>query len=201
MYTCSYCEKVYYKESSLKNHSQRCPSNPDRKIQNGRKGKPSWNKGLSKHDDARVARPQFAGQAWGRGRTGHPEEFKIMMRNKAHERKLGGHTSKKQLYFKKKTGEVVYLQSSYEIRFAEILEKLDVFWERPAPINWVDENRIMHRYYPDFKIGNVYIDTKNDYLAIKDLDKITRVKNQNQIDLRIVTEEFITPEYILSLLV
>lgn len=118
---------------------------------------------------------------------------------KAEERGLGGHTSKKQLYFKKKTGEVVYLQSSYEIRFAEILEELDIAWERPSPFIWVDKDGISHRYYPDFKIGSVYVDTKNDYLAVKDLDKITRVKDQNQIDLRIVTEKFINAEYIAEL--
>lgn len=199
MYSCRYCEKSYNKESTFKNHTQRCPENPERKIQTGRKGKPSWNKGLTKEDDPRIARPQFIGRRWGRAVTGHPEEFKIMMRAKAEERGLGGHTSKKQLYFKKKTGEVVYLQSSYEIRFAEILEELGIAWERPSPFIWVDKDGISHRYYPDFKIGSVYVDTKNDYLAVKDLDKITRVKDQNQIDLRIVTEKFINAEYIAEL--
>ena len=46
---------------------------------------------------------------------------------------------------------------------------------------------------------NVYIDTKNDYLAVADLPKITAVKEQNNIDLRIVTKDQITIEFIRSL--
>ena len=53
-----------------------------------------------------------------------------------------------------------------------------------------------HRYYPDFKIGDIYVDTKNDYLAITDLPKINAVREQNQINLMIVTEENITKEFI-----
>ena len=115
------------------------------------------------------------------------------------ERELGGHTSKKQIYFEKKDGNVVYLQSSYEIRFAEILEQLDIVWERPPPFKWVDDVGVNHRYYPDFKIGDIFIDTKNDFLVIKDARKIELVKEQNNIDLRIVVNNQITKEYVESL--
>lgn len=117
----------------------------------------------------------------------------------AKKRNFGGNTSKTKLYFLKKDGQIVYLQSSYEIRFAEFLERLNIEWERPPYFKWIDEQGEDHRYYPDFRIGSIFIDTKNDYLAIKDLPKITAVKIQNNIDLRIVTNDMINEEYIASL--
>lgn len=118
----------------------------------------------------------------------------------AKKRKFGGHTSKHRIFFQKNNGEIIYLQSSFEIQFAEILEKLNIIWERPKPFIWVDKNNISHRYYPDFKINNIYVDTKNDYLALIDKPKIEAVKKQNNIDLRIVTEKQINKDYIVSLI-
>ena len=59
----------------------------------------------------------------------------------------------------------------------DLLEKLGIIWSRPNPLTWIDDDGIDHRYYPDFLIGHLYIDTKNDYLAIKDARKIELVKN------------------------
>ena len=108
-------------------------------------------------------------------------------------------SSKRRIFFEKNDGTTVYLQSSYEIEFATILEELGIEWSRPDPFIWLDENNEEHRYYPDFKVGNVYIDTKNDYLAVYDLPKINTVREQNNIDLRIVTKEMINKEFIASL--
>lgn len=121
------------------------------------------------------------------------------MRQHAIRRELGGHNSKLKLYFHKNNGDIVYLHSSYEIKFAEILEKLNIQWERPKPLFWTDKNNIKHRYYPDFKINDIYIDTKNSYLAVKDAEKISLVKEQNCIDIRIFLLEDITEENIASL--
>ena len=132
------------------------------------------------------------------GTRASPEKRAKMSRI-AKDRNFGGHTSKKRIYFQKKSGEEVYLQSSYEIRFAEILECLDIDWERPDPLIWFDESGNDHKYYPDFKIGNIYIDTKNDYLIVKDQAKVEAVRTQNKIDLRIVSKEQINEEYVGSL--
>jgi hypothetical protein len=70
---------------------------------------------------------------------------------------------------------------------------------KTASLTWIDINSVSHRYYPDFKIGSVYIDTKNDYLAIKDLPKIMAVREQNGVDVRIVTKDLITKEFIATL--
>lgn len=127
---------------------------------------------------------------------GQTPEARAKLSRIAKERGLGGHTSKQRLFFKKKNGEEIYLQSSYEIRFAQILEDLCVEWERSEPLKWTDANGEDHRYYPDFKIGEKFFDTKNDYLAIKDADKIERVSKQNNVVIEVVTNSNITREYI-----
>ena len=114
----------------------------------------------------------------------------------AREKGFGGHTSKKKVYFKKTDGTEVYLQSSYEIRFAELLEEMNIQWSRPPPLLWVDRNGKYHRYYPDFKVGDIYIDTKNSYLASKDAEKIKLVAEQNSVNLQIVLNEQISKEFI-----
>lgn len=117
----------------------------------------------------------------------------------AKERGLGGHTSKRKLHYVRKDGTEVFLQSSYEVKFATILDSLSIDWERPDPLNWLDSEGIYHRYYPDFKVGDIYVDTKNDYLAIVDRPKIEAVRIQNNVDLRIVTEKEITFKFIAGL--
>ena len=134
--------------------------------------------------------------AEGNKKRGQTLESKKKLSKIAKERGLGGHTSKQRLYFKKNNGDEVYLQSSYEIKFAEILEDLCIEWERPEPLPWIDIDGNDHKYYPDFKIGQKYFDTKNDYLAIKDFDKINRVSKQNNVTIEIVTFDKITKDYI-----
>jgi hypothetical protein len=172
---CKYCDKEFDTPSGRGLHEIQCKANPSRRIpQLGRK---AWNEGLTKNDSEALARLSAL----------------------AKQRGLGGHTSKRKLYFEKKSGEVVYLQSSYEIRFAEILEEMDIEWERPSPLIWIDEHGNDHRYYPDFKIGDVYVDTKNDYLAVKDANKIQRVRQQNGIRLQVVVNKDINEDYIARL--
>lgn len=131
----------------------------------------------------------------GRSRT---NETKLKLSEAAKRRGFGGHTSKRKINYTKPDGSMVYLQSSYESRFATILDELGVHWERPSPFIWVDAQGATHRYYPDFKVGDLYIDTKNSYLVVRDKDKIERVRSQNNIDLRVVTEDQINRDFIAS---
>lgn len=131
----------------------------------------------------------------------YTEETKQKLREAAYKNKLGGHTSKKQIYYHMKNGDVVYLQSSYEIRLAKILDELGICWSRPEFLFWVDDKGIQHRYYPDFLVDDLYLDTKNDYLAKLDARKIELVAQQNDIKLLILTEELINKEYIEALIV
>ena len=112
------------------------------------------------------------------------------LRRVANEKKLGGHTSKKAIYYEH-NGKEYYLHSSYEVKVAESLDANGIKWERPEYLFWIDSENIKHRYYPDFYLNDydVYLDPKNDYLIIKDNDKINRVCEQNNVKVLILNEK------------
>lgn len=201
MLICKYCEKECKNQNSLKNHEYRCPRNENRVYKNGmlgRIGKNQYTKAKELGIEIYGKQSEEAKKKISRinKERGQTLETKAKLSKIAKERGLGGHTSKQRLYFKKNNGDVVYLQSSYEIKFAKLLEEMDIEWSRPDPLYWVDEIGNDHRYYPDFLIQNKYFDTKNNYLAVKDKNKIERVSQQNNVVVEIVTYENITKEYI-----
>lgn len=58
---CKYCGKLCFNLNSLQNHERLCKANPNHKIHNSTgkprldlRGKPSWNKGLTKATDSRI---------------------------------------------------------------------------------------------------------------------------------------------------
>ena len=121
-------------------------------------------------------------------------EAKLIVSKAAINRNLGGHTSKRRLNYIQNDGTLVHLQSSYEIQYAEWLDKNNISWTRPNPLLWLDANNKQHRYYPDFYLVNldVFIDTKNDYLIIKDQNKINAVRSQNAIQLKVLSKNELT---------
>lgn len=196
---CQYCSNERKNRRGLSQHEIYCSANPNRKFRvNGMLGKKGSNQFIknpgTKHSSATRMKLSKAAvhQKWS-------DERRKKLSDIAKSKNLGGHTSKNKIYFVKKNGEAVYLQSSYETRMAEILERLDIEWSRPDPLSWVDDNGEHHRYYPDFKIGSIYLDTKNDYLIRKDASKINAVRTQNSVKLLVVSKDEITEEYVNAL--
>lgn len=99
-------------------------------------------------------------------------------------------------------GKSVRLESSYEIKFAELLDELRVNWIRPNPFPWIDSIGLSHKYYPDFYLPdhNIYFDPKNKFNIKTDEEKISRVIEQNNIIVHILPIEKINEQYIKSLL-
>jgi len=62
----------------------------------------------------------------------------------------------------------VLLDSSWELELAKRLDELEIKWIRPDPISWVDEDGVIHNYFPDFYLEDydLFLDPKNPY-AIK----------------------------------
>lgn len=196
---CQYCNDERKNRRGLSQHEIYCSANPNRKFRiNGMLGKKGSNQFIknpgTKHTSATKMKLSEAAvrQEWS-------DERRKKLSDIAKNKKLGGHTSKNTLHFVRNNGEVVYLQSSYEIKMAEILEGLGVEWSRPDPLPWVDDKGESHRYYPDFKIGSIYLDTKNDYLIRKDAAKINAVRMQNSVTLLVVSKDEITEEYVKAL--
>lgn len=182
--SCKFCQKDI-STTNIERHEKTCQNNPSPDHSYSLKWRQSFDSNRSEH------KPMG-------GANQTPSGLKRLS-ELAIAKNLGGHTSKQKLYFEKLDGTVVFLQSSYEIEFAKLLEGMSIEWSRSNPLHWIDENGTGHRYYPDFKVGDVYIDTKNDFLAIKDLPKIEAVRQQNGVDVRIVTKDMINKEYIASL--
>jgi hypothetical protein len=106
-------------------------------------------------------------------------------------RQWGGLTSSKKFYYKNKSNDVVYLQSSYEMITAQSLDDNNIRWSRPSSFGWIKEDGTLHKYYPDFYLidYDIYLDPKNDYLFIKDKGKIQAVSKQNNIRILMLTKE------------
>lgn len=105
--------------------------------------------------------------------------------------KVGGYRENsvrgKHIKYKKKDGEIVKLQSTYEEIVAKELDKNNIQWLRPSYFTY-DENR---KYYPDFYLidYDVYLDPKNSFLIKTDSDKIDKVCKQNNIIVIILDKE------------
>lgn len=126
----------------------------------------------------------------------HTEETKQLMSVKAKLSGRGGNISKHRIDYTMKNGKIVHLHSSYERIIAEILDENNVEWTRPAPMLWVDDTGIQHRYYPDFHLitHNVYLDPKNDFLIKKDKRKIELVCKQNDVQVFIVDKDHLSKD-------
>lgn len=130
-------------------------------------------------------------------------ERRRRMSDSAKRRGLGGIVSRKTYeYYNKWIRKVCYLQSTYEVTLAENLDHNHVRWDRPSAFNWIDVQGLSHRYYPDFLLldYDVYLDPKNDYLAKVDADKIERVRQQNVIQLYVLTKSQCQWDYIKTLI-
>ncbi len=84
-------------------------------------------------------------------------------------------------YFCKWMGKEVYLDSTWELEYANWLDNNNIEWNRPSYFLWQDTAGKNRRYYPDF-----YLVAKNNFLIQRDKIKIERVITQNKINLEVV---------------
>lgn len=161
MKICSYCN-LEFGDKGIANHSKVCDLNPNR-ISHPLKGKPGQS-----HSQATI------------------EKLKAHYRDHKHP-KLGGYQENagrgRRFRVIDSFGTEVTLQSTYEKAMQELLDKHSILWVRPSYLKY--DNR---KYYPDFYLPayDLYLDTKNSYLAKIDKQKIESVINQNQVNLKIV---------------
>ena len=108
---------------------------------------------------------------------------------------------KKTSPYVKKDGTVVKLDSSYEIKLANILDELNIEWDRPEPIEWFDKDGGKHHYFPDFRLidYDLYLDPKNEYCFVVQKEKIEYV-TQHYPNVIFMHKEQISKEFILQLI-
>lgn len=202
--------------NSLRNHERMCKQNPERQVSpfvklNAERG--AWNKGLTKDSDERVRKQgetfseRYKGTDEGKRIFSHPhtEEHKQKMREIAIRRHLGGWHTSKTIKYDDKT-----LDSTYELEVAKSLDENSIEWTRPNYLIWQDDSGRKHRYYPDFYLPkyNVYLDPKNDFLinhankrfGITDVEKISKVSEQNNVKIVILDKNNLNWQNIKNLL-
>lgn len=117
------------------------------------------------------------------------EAHKATLSRCAKERGLGG--DKPTLKF---TYRGFRLCSSYEVRVAQCLDSIGIEWVKPKTrFKWQDSNSQWHQYSPDLYLPalHIYLDPKNSYCIKRDTDKISRVRTQNGVDVKIIPVETI----------
>lgn len=170
--SCAYCNKIFPTSVGRGLHEVQCKENSNRRILN--LGRVAWNKGNRSKPDTR--NPQFVGQIGGyRPNAGRSKKFKV----------------------RDSFGKETTLQSTFELRCAEILDKLKINWIRPKALKYNGKNYFADFYLVDY---DVYLDPKNNYKAKLDKEKINLVIAENNVKLYVLVEEHITEEYITGII-
>lgn len=211
---CKFCNKECKNQNSLRNHERLCKLNPNHQIIK------SWNKGLTKETDERVAKQSRTSIAnykngnkvsYRKGKTGtfkgkhHTEETKRKISQTMIAKGYGGVNSRGLIKYKN-----VYLDSKYELIVAESLDENNIKWERGKRFPYHNPKDEIHYYTPDFYLPeyNVYLEPKNDFLInndnpyyhYKDVDKVAWTEKENDIKVIILDKEHLTWNKIKELL-
>ncbi len=189
---CKYCNISFenLNVSQRANHSKWCLKNPNRMlyVENMKHARSfispeNIKRGLEKIKQAhkngayKEASKKSYETKKKNGTLRHTEESKQLIRQKAlaskHRRVLRSTRE-----YTKKDGTVVLLDSSWEEALAKRLDEMNIEWERPKPVVWVDSEGKSHNYFPDFYLNDhdVYLDPKNDIVYNMSLEKINRIK-------------------------
>lgn len=197
-WVCPYCEIDQFHRNAYRTHTRNCPKNPNSTWVSGFKGKISNRKGKTKENDVgskkcseTIKRKIASGELIPHK---HTEETKEKLSILSCER-LAKH-SKYSKNFEYKPG--VVLESTYEVKVAEILDKLSVEWVKVRQGYVWDDNGNKRRYIPDFYLPkqDIFLDPKNDYLIKKDKRKIESAMEINNITVVVLSNDMINEEFI-----
>lgn len=74
----------------------------------------------------------------------------------------------------------VKLDSSWELILAQRLDELNVKWNRPEPLKWMDKEGKIHHYFPDFYLEDydIFLDPKNPHAITVQKNKLTILLKQ-----------------------
>ena len=200
IWICKHCEKEFqfvgetkYEIASQKaNHSRWCEKNPKHQSYvDAVKGRG----GPDRVELMRIARQKtgrhnqyFAGSDYvmseetrkkigdaSRGKKHTAETRKKMSEGarKSTHRRLMRHTQE----YIKKDGEVVLMDSSWEIALAKRLDELKIEWTRAEPLPWIDSTGKQRNYFSDFYLPehDIFLDPKNNAAYANQIEKIEYV--------------------------
>jgi len=212
-YQCKICEREFSKNGIFP-HFWRSHTEKGKKFIPIGNNHSSWNKGLTKETSEKVklnsenlSKSMKKNGNWCKGLTKDTNEIIKSYSEKIRKYALENHNEKNIIRRRKdilyeKNGEIITLQSTYELKVAEDLDKNNVNWTRCSSFPYVDQNGIKRTYYPDFYLVdyNVYLDPKNNYLAKEDHFKIQSAMKINKIKVIILRKDDLSWEKIQELI-
>lgn len=185
---CKYCGKEIINKGSLISHEMCCKSNPD-KIKHKRgaggwpKGRPTWNKGLTKETSEIMKKKgddlhqrYVAGELHGtfRGKT-HSPEAREKISEAIKKRYEKGWMPKagrcEKIDYNSPIAGLIKVDGTWELAVAQYLDQQQLRWTRNTKkFDYVDDSGNKRKYTPDF-----YVESWGAYLEIKgyetDLDR------------------------------
>ena len=187
---CQFCSKECHNQNSLRNHERLCKENSFRRftsIGNGEwpKGRPAWNKGLTKETDERVKHiAEGTKQGIARAKIEHPEyytgiasteEKELVRRQKLSEyaknKHFGGHVhgsgrGKKGWY------KGFFCDSTYELVYVIYNIDNNIKFKRCDRVYTYIYKNETHKYYPDFELEDgSLVETKGYHTELVDIKK------------------------------
>lgn len=182
-YICKHCGKICKNSNSLRNHERLCKLNPNRQIMsynnlenynnnNNNVCRKAWNKGLTKETDVRVLngsetlKKSIETGKYIPKRKKHTEEYKEKLRILQKEKNYG-HKHYVKIKHKSWNGYEFISKSSYELDYADILDKQKINYKYEAlQIKYYDTYLNVERTsVPDFYLPdtNTIVEIKSSY--------------------------------------
>lgn len=195
---CEFCSKECKNDNSLRNHMRLCKSNPSKQEHpRGMKGKRHSSETKEKQSNAvsderkAILSKEMTQRNYERVIT---DEYREKLSLAACKR-----LSKNSKYSKNteyKPG--IFLESSFEVRTAEILDRLGIPWIKVRCGYVWNDNGKLRRYIPDFYLPeqHIFLDPKNNYLIKKDKRKIESAMEMNNIKVIVLSEDMINDEFL-----
>lgn len=171
-----------------------------------------WSRGRSKLDTPSIAEAAKKISSRMKGRVGHPHSLATRQKlsDRASERNFTNGCIKTKWHdvFNPALGSNIKVQGTWELAFAEWLNRNQITWMRPRnTFSWKgDGESIEHRYHPDFYLPETdeYVEIKgymwkDDARGLDDALKLERVIAQNpQLTLTILMKSQLTTLGILN---
>lgn len=168
---CVYCGKYCKNRNSLLNHERTCKFNPNRQIRKSttdnfkkyRETYGSWNKGLDKNTDSRlkqIGEKLKDGYLSGRLKPsfkGRKHSASTIAKMKEHS---GGYRKTK-IAYKRGFYKGYHCDSSWELAYVIYNLEHNIEFEQCNEYFYYTYKGKIHKYYPDFKEGDTYIEIKN----------------------------------------
>lgn len=204
-FKCLYCDKIFKSENGVGVHYWRSHTDEGKSFRPG-VGHIGWNKGLTKEtSDILKSSGLKIREAWKSGKLVWKltDAGREKLSNLAKTRHLGGYKQKKWKNIRyEKDGEIIYLDSKYELLVARELDENLIKWIRPKSLKYKIHGK-EKQYFADFYLPeyDVYLDPKNEYLIKKDTEKIRLVMKHNKVKVLIIDKNHLSWKNIHALVV